>query len=41
LRIKFSDCPGEGVKLARAQRAFDRLQKLERLNGAGDLLSLQ
>lgn len=41
LWVRFSDCVGEGVSHARAERAFDLLQKLERLNGAGELLSLQ
>jgi len=41
LWVKFSDCLGEGVPRGSAERAFERLQTLERLNDAGTLLQLQ
>jgi 2-methylcitrate dehydratase PrpD len=41
LWVKFSDCLGDGVPRGGAERAFERLQTLERLNHAGTLLQLQ
>ncbi len=41
LWTKFADCLGDGFAPSAAERAFDRLLNLERVNGAAELVSLQ
>ena len=41
LREKFVDCLGDRVDATVKSGSFEKLMNLERLNGAGDLLSLQ